>query len=449
MQVAHVRRVPLNACELEIDLFCRGLRVPGEVSLEGARGIRRTRAGLGSGLELTIPTGSWLKPAIWMNAPVVEPFVQTSPYVLEGQPGAYEILDRRTGCRYAVDIPREPNWYRRLTSFAVPMSQIGVLQGTYLGIYINPICEFWSTGLNCRFCTTGQNVGGVEAAAKRFEDVLETCWAAKEESHITFVHLNGGFQGGHGLEFAAPFVRAIKEGAGLLVGVQLTPERDFTRYDRLIDMGVNHFSFCLELLDPGWFATVCPGKARTLGQGLFFDAMEYCASRLPRGAVSGEIIAGIEPTANTIAAIERITSLGAFPTVCIFRPTVSSQMADWPPPSYDDMRRVMAAAYDACRRHRVPIGLAPNIEVSLVVNPDDAALLAPRTVDFFAYEAWRRMLRIAARPVFLHEMRTHPRKPHREDDPGKTELQSWRSRIAPTNPGGAALTNGEPNGRHR
>ena len=67
---------------------------------------------------------------------------------------------------------------------------------------------------NRRFCTTGQNIGRVEAAAKRFEDVLETCWAAKEESHITFVHLNGGFQGGHGLEFAAPFVRAIKEARG-------------------------------------------------------------------------------------------------------------------------------------------------------------------------------------------------------------------------------------------
>jgi hypothetical protein len=40
----------LNACELEIDLFCRGLRVPEDVALQGARGVRRTRAGLGSGL---------------------------------------------------------------------------------------------------------------------------------------------------------------------------------------------------------------------------------------------------------------------------------------------------------------------------------------------------------------------------------------------------------------
>ena len=223
------------------------------------------------------------------------------------------------------------------------MSRVGVLQGTYLGIYINPVCEFWASDLNCRFCTTGQNIGGVEAAAKTVEDVVETCWAAKEESNVTFVHLNGGFQGGHALEFAAPFVRAIKEEVGMLVGVQLTPERDFTRYDRLIDLGVDHFSFCLELLDPVWFARVCPGKARTLGHKLFFDAMEYCASRLPRGAVSGEMIAGIEPIENTVEAIERITSIGAFQTICIFRPTIGSQMADSPPPSYAEMRLLMAA----------------------------------------------------------------------------------------------------------
>ena len=49
----------LNACELEIDLFCRGMRIPADVSLDGARGISRTRAGLGSGLEITIPTGTY------------------------------------------------------------------------------------------------------------------------------------------------------------------------------------------------------------------------------------------------------------------------------------------------------------------------------------------------------------------------------------------------------
>ena len=285
------------------------------------------------------------------------------------------------------------------------MSSIGVLQGTYLGVYVNPVCEFWQSGLNCRFCTTGENVGCAEAPVKTVDDVVETCWAAKRESGITFVHLNGGFQGGHGLEYVEPFVRAIKEEVGLLVGVQLTPEREFARYDRLIGLGVDHFSFCVEFVDPAWFAGICPGKARSIGQALFFDAMAYCASRMPRGAVSGELIAGVEPAANTIAGIERIAAMGAFPTVCIFRPTIGSQMADWPPPGFEEMRTVMAAMYDACRRHRIPIGLAPNIEVSLVVNPDDAALLAPRSMNFYGYELWRRALRVASQPVFSRRLR--------------------------------------------
>ena len=404
--------MPLNACELEIDLFCRGLRVPSYVSLEGARGISRTRAGLGSGLEIAIPTGSWLKPEVWMNVPVVESFAARSPYVLRGSPASgYSIDDDRGLARYPVRLPREPAWYHRQTSRDVEMSKIGVLQGTYLGIYINSVCAFWNykPALNCRFCTTGRNVGDADAAFKTVDDVVETCHAAKDESGVTFVHFNGGFQGSRGLRAAEPYVRAVKENVGLLVGLQLTPERDFSGYDRLIDLGVDHFSFCLELFDPEWFARICPGKARTLGQDLFLDAMDYCAARLPRGAVSGEIIAGLEPVEQTLAAIERIASVGAFPTVCIFRPTAGSDMEDWPPPEPEDMHRVLAAVYDACRRHRVPIGLAPNIEVSLVVNPDDAAMLARRTPAMLAYEVWRRVLRVAARPVFGRRMRPMPR----------------------------------------
>jgi hypothetical protein len=93
-------------------------------------------------------------------------------------------------------------------------------------------------------------------------------------------------------------------------------------------------------------------------------------------------------------------------------------MEHWPPPAYDEMRDVMAAVYDACRRYRIPIGLAPNIEVSLVVNPDDTALLARRNWAFYRYELWRRALRVAARPVFA--TRTRPAHPLRTAAIGAT-----------------------------
>lgn len=401
--------MPLNACELEIDLFCRGMRLPADVPLDGARGISRTRAGLGSGLELVIATGSRLKREIWVNVPVTEPFAQTSPYRLTGSVDAgYTVVDDRSATAYPVRLPREPSWYSQVTSRETPMHRIGVLQGTYLGIYINMVCAFWSYSppLNCRFCTTGQNVGAAEETDKALSDVIETCWAARRESGVTFVHLNGGFQGSRGIEFSMPYVKAIKQQVGMLVGLQLAPERDFSKYDDLIALGVDHLSFCVELMDPEWFAQICPGKARVHGQGLYFEALEYCAERMPRGAVSGEVIAGIEPMANTLAAIDRIADAGAFPTVCIFRPTAGADMEHWPTPSYDDMRRVMVHVYEACRRNWIPIGAAPNIEVSLVVNPDETPFLVPRDARFYAYEAYRRLARVAAKPIFARRMRT-------------------------------------------
>ena len=400
--------MPLNACELEIDLFCHGMVVPGDVSLAGARAVSRTRAGLGSGLEVAIPTGSSLKDEVWVNVPVDERFAERSPYRLTGGPAdGYRIIDGRTEDAYPVRLPKAPSWYARETSRGLPMPRVGVLQGTYLAIYANPVCAFWksSPSLKCRFCTTGDNVGGHESDVKSIDDVVETCWAAKQESAVTFVHLNGGFQGAHGLEFIKPYVKAIKEQVGLLVGVQLAPERDFARYDELIALGVDHFSFCVELMDPRWFAAICPGKALVHGQQLYFDAMEYCAGLMPHGAVSGEIIAGLEPIERTLEAIDRITALGAFPTVCIFRPTVGSAMEDWAPPQYEDMRRVMAHVYESCQAHWLPIGAAPNIEVSLVVNPDDAALLVDRTARFYLYAAYRKLARVAAGPVFWRRLR--------------------------------------------
>lgn len=403
----------LNACELEIDLFCKGMRIPDDVSLDGARGISRTRAGLGSGLELVLPTGSWLKPEVWVNVPVVETFARRSPYVLSGSPGeGYRVTHEQTRDVYPVRIPREPGWYGRQTSRDIPMNQIGVMQGTYLGIYVNMVCTFWNynPAMNCRFCTTGQNVGENESADKAVSDVVETCWAAKEESAVSFVHLNGGFQGTRGIQFTEPYITAIKEEVGMLVGVQLAPEKDFSRYDRLIDLGVDHLSFCVEFWNPSWFAELCPGKEKMLGQKLFLDAMEYCAKRMPKGAVSGELIAGLEPLEDTLTAIDYIADSGAFPTVCVFRPTVGSDLEATPPPAYADMRRVMAHVYEACRRNWIPIGAAPNIEVSIVVNPDDAALLAPRNAGFWTYEAFRRTARVVAAPLFAWRTRARARR---------------------------------------
>src|SRR6059058_193553 len=88
-------RTMLKPVELEIELFCRGMRIGESCHTdEDGRRISRTRAGLGSGLEIVIPASS--KP-IWVNVPVVEPFALRSPFVLESSAGRYFVKDSRDG----------------------------------------------------------------------------------------------------------------------------------------------------------------------------------------------------------------------------------------------------------------------------------------------------------------------------------------------------------------
>jgi len=390
----------LNPCELEIDLFCKGMRVECRCALdEDARPVKRTRAGLGSGLELIIPGA--LKD-VWVNVPVQEAFAQRSCYRLVREAGAYEVVDERQGFRYAVRLSPEPVWYKRLTSRGTPMHRIGVLQGSYLGIYISNTCGFWyhEPAMNCRFCTTGLNVGVEEAASKDLEEVVEVARAARDESSVTFVHFNSGYQTHRDLDRVAPYVKAVKSRVGALVGVQVIPTLEFWKYDRLVDLGADHFSFCYEFHNPEYFARFCPGKAAYVGQEVFFRALEYTTRKLGKGTCSGEIIAGVEPLQDTLKAIDYIAGVGAFPTVCIFRPTIGSDMECYSPPRYQDMRVVFEHVYEACRRNSIPIDLTPNIEVSLVVQPGDTRYLAPRTWHATWYNLKLTTLRQLARPYF-------------------------------------------------
>ena len=94
--------------ELEIELFCRGIRIDRSCELGAdARRIARTRAGLGSGLELVIPGG---RRDHWVNVPVTERFTEKSPFRFFKQTDGYWILDERTGEGYRAALPEEPAW---------------------------------------------------------------------------------------------------------------------------------------------------------------------------------------------------------------------------------------------------------------------------------------------------------------------------------------------------
>jgi hypothetical protein len=297
------------------------------------------------------------------------------------------------------------------------MSRIGVLQGTYLGVYVSNSCLYWNLPASpaCAFCTTGRNVGEAEESRKKVSDVVEVAKAARDHSGSIFTHLNTGYhfeendklESLHGLRQCEPFVKAIRAEVGGFIGVQAVPvpRRKFNEYDDLIAAGTDHFSFCYEFEDAETFARLCPGKAQTVGQHAFFEAMEYTAKKLGPGKVSGEIIAGPEPIDATKRAIDRIVNAGAFPTVCIFRPTLGSAMEHVAPPKPDDMKDVFAYLWRAVTRAGLPVGILPGIQVSLVVQPEEAADLVPPTLGSRFYETKLAALRTLAKPYVAWKCR--------------------------------------------
>ncbi len=368
-----------NPSLLKLALYCQGMRISDATwqALERGRGLLRTRAGLGSGLELILP-GNY-----WTNVPVSESFCADSPFSLIAEGEALRIYHPDCGAIPVALAPR-PAWYDRHCSTGKPMIQVGTLQGTYLGIFPTRVCDFWHTAEQCRFCSLGLNLGSDDAQQKTFSEVLETVIAAQEQSGITYVDFNTGHYDDHSyLDALEPLIAAVKRRTGLLVGIQTPPHPDLTRYRRLREMGVNRVSFCFEIYDPKLFAEICPGKHREYGLDGYLRAMDYCAS-LGKDAplfepfvTNGEIIAGLEPPESTMAAISRMVDVGAIPTVCVFRPLKGTAFARKPVPKLEEMIPIFRHLYESCMKAKLPIGLAPGIHVSLVMLPEECAGLSP------------------------------------------------------------------------
>ena len=271
-----------NPALLKLDLYCKGMRIDDSCLVEedGGRKILRTRAGLGSGLEVVLPGG------LWTNVPVTERFAQQSPYVLHRKNGSY-LLHLGDETITPLELSPRPAWYDRKTTTGKPMTRVGTLQGTYLGVYPAKVCEYWTETpqkTNCKFCSVGLNLGVDDADDKSVGEVMEVIRAARAESGLTYVDFNTGhYEGETYLDILEPYIRRIKSEVGILVGVQTPPHSDLRRYDALREMGVNRVSFCFEIFDPCVFKEVCPGKHRQYGLKRYLDAVEYCASLGKKG----------------------------------------------------------------------------------------------------------------------------------------------------------------------
>ena len=263
------------------------------------------------------------------------------------------------------------------------------MQGTYLGVYPAKVCEYWTEKpqkSNCKFCSVGLNLGVDDADEKSVDEVMEVIRAARAESGITYVDFNTGhYEGDTYLDILEPYIRRIKKEVGILVGVQTPPHPDLSRYDALREMGVNRVSFCFEIYDPA--SSRKSARARTAS-----TASSATSTRSSTARSSGRRDPGTSPgspTARSSSASSR-PSPRSRPSTGSPRWARSRRSAcsvRWPapttptcpPPQTEHLIPVFRRLYEACMEQGLPVGVAPNIHVSLVLLPDECRSLSDRS----------------------------------------------------------------------
>ena len=382
----------LNPAELKIELLCRGALLDGNCRIEEVgRPVRKRRHDPGNGLELILP-GEMRD--LWVNVPVLEKYVANSPYLLMRDKGALFLADRIHGCTYPVQLAPKPDWYGLSTSRGTPMTEVGFLQGTVLLFDFGEHCRLWDRPLE-----------SAPVAERAIEDVVETALMARNTSGITFALLRGGYRSPGSLTRLFPYIEALRQEVGILVGVQFPAEAELRLYDQARALGADHFSFPVDLFNQTYAARFGTDGCRARRQELTLRALEYCARALGKGSVSAEIVAGVEPIEDTLKAVGYFVRTGALPLVFILRPMEGTQLQDLEPPCPEDMLVVFRHLYETCRSHNLPLGVLPNINLSTMPHPVDTLYLARDSSDGQAYQRWIVSMKQVMQPYFRRRMR--------------------------------------------
>lgn len=267
------------------------------------------------------------------------------------------------GTSMPVTVIPPPAFYGRRTARGIPMWRIGAVHGGRLVISPSGSCGYGVRGTPCPFCIEGARPSDDDPAIQA--DIIEVVRAAFDEGIARVVTFNAAFGGGEdgGIDFLLPYVEAVRRHFDTLVTAQVHPPRSDRWIDRAYALGIDALSLNLELFDPHMLTRCCVGRARYIGRDRYLEALGYAATIFPRGAVSSDLVVGIEPAESTAAGIERLAALGVVPLLTGARgaPLGGDEGA---------IRELLAHLHHAAITHRLPPTWVAGIGVGF--SPDDA-----------------------------------------------------------------------------
>lgn len=254
-----------------------------------------------------------------------------------------------------------PKIWSRETKKGTNMKKIANFYGRdCLNFNIYSGCEFWENGVPCKFCSvkpTQARYGEVKIK-KTPDEVQETAKLAFEiEEKVDFVLVTGGsyLNGDKEYDMAIQVLRGIREVIpqswnGVIRGnIAIMAPQTISKLDELMETGIEHPAFNLEVWGKDYFQEICPGKAQYRGWDHILKTYEYGVGKFGRGVFWVNFVGGLNDLQDLKNGFSYMAKLGVVPGANIFHPDVGSALGNSrksPPPEYIiDLYRHAAKLY--------------------------------------------------------------------------------------------------------
>ncbi len=295
---------------LRLDLTNQGLRL-GEDLLAGGFALGLASA---EGIDLVMPDGRW------SNVSISPGYAGTSPYVLVEAGSGFAIRHRAHGS-VPVCLPDTVRFRHARTHSGFSCGDIGAVHGRWLVVAPITVQNGLALDRPRRYLGLPPH-RPLTKSAWSVDEVVACAEAAWVHAGIRAVHLEAGalLKPDGGVADLLPYVTALRRALPVLVSVSVLPPEDPTRVLDLYAGGVDAVSYHLLAWDEGSAQAVAPLRTRFCPHARVWAALHAAARIFPRGAVSSDLLVGLESLDHLPPAMTALAEAGVVPNLTVFRP---------------------------------------------------------------------------------------------------------------------------------